>query len=623
MFIIIFSGGLGNQIFQYNFLKYIEETFPIARIAINTSSPRLKDHGGFLLNIKGYDIQNHYNKGNFRYITEKTYHDNISPNDNIVFSGFWQDPKFFPKRNLNFHELFGKIHLSNKNSQYLDKINSCTNSVSIHIRRGDYVNNPLYCHITTINYFNNAINYTINKLENPCFFIFSDDIDWAKSQLIFMSVHHFFIKNANTNKVTINELYLMSRCKNNIISHSSFSWWAQQFNTNPGKIVITPEYWINEKVEAFNTIVPPLQKLPCMISVPNINFTDKKCSTPFFSVILTINNKNDCFYRAIASVFNQEFKRLELIIIHDKFNEFDNSLFMPERYLQINKNIISFPNAKHISSHISRRKAVESVNGQYVLFLDGNDYFLENSLSELYKMIRKTLHHDVFEFKYIDQTDSQVVLIPNLKNRFLLLFDNYSFFLPTVLNGAYNSQMLKTAFKAMCSLHIDIPINLYEFSIICFIAKNVLLLDNITTAIGSTGGDQSDNSEDLNYSVEYIKSMKTIYDSLNYFLQSVKLDNLTNSFNFRRKIFYHITRSLLKKQINYTDKTKLLSILSQYFPELLYENHFQNTTGDDNNCFESRKFNLKYLIFKKYNSLVPNRIKRFIQKRLITFSNEI
>jgi hypothetical protein len=299
----------------------------------------------------------------------------------------------------------------------------------------------------------------------------------------------------------------------------------------------------------------------------------------------------------------------------------DNSLFILERYPQINKNIICFPGAKGIPSHVLRKQAIESANGQYVLFLEGNDYFLENSLSELYKKIKFSSYHDIFEFRYIDLYDSQTVLIPNIRNRFFLLFDNYFHFLPTVLNGVYSCQMLKAAFQTILPLQINIPINLYEFAVIYFFSKNILVLDNVVTAIG--GVSRLDIFEDQNYSVEYIKSMRMIYDSLNYFLQDIKLYNLINSLNLKNKIFYHIVQNILEKQIDSIDKSRLFSIILQYFPESLPGNCCQGAIDYGTDHLKSRKLNLKYFILDKYKSLVPNRIKRFIQKKLITCFNKI
>ncbi len=148
-------------------------------------------------------------------------------------------PKFDDKKNLKIEEEINK-----------------SNSVSIHIRRWDYITNKnanSFHWTCNLEYYNNAIKIIKEKIKNPVFFFLSDDINWVKE--------NFNIKNAyfidwNTWDNSWKDMKLMSSCKHNIIANSSFSWWGAWLNNNKWKIVITPKKWFNNKKVNTNDIIP-------------------------------------------------------------------------------------------------------------------------------------------------------------------------------------------------------------------------------------------------------------------------------------------------------------------------------------------------------------------------------
>ena len=113
------------------------------------------------------------------------------------------------------------------------------NTVSIHIRRGDY---KKYNFFLPISYYERAIEYIKNKIEDPIFLVFSDDIQWVKTHVKFED-EVFFVSQEKLEDYE--ELILMSKCKHNIIANSSFSWWGAWLNTNDKKIVIGPNRWFD------------------------------------------------------------------------------------------------------------------------------------------------------------------------------------------------------------------------------------------------------------------------------------------------------------------------------------------------------------------------------------------
>lgn len=120
------------------------------------------------------------------------------------------------------------------------------NSISVHIRRGDYLT-PValkWLGVLSASYYYQSISTLAHKVQNCKFYIFSDDIEWTKQNLK-IDYEHEFISRGIT-KTSYEDFYLMSKCKHNIIANSTFSWWAAWLNSNPDKIVIAPKKWYNQ-----------------------------------------------------------------------------------------------------------------------------------------------------------------------------------------------------------------------------------------------------------------------------------------------------------------------------------------------------------------------------------------
>jgi hypothetical protein len=118
------------------------------------------------------------------------------------------------------------------------------NSVSLHIRRGDYASNPktLSTHGTcSLAYYKEAIRKIIERVESPHLFVFSDDIDWARDNLnIDLPIRYV---DHNRDSESFNDMRLMSLCRHHIIANSSFSWWGAWLNPHEDKIVVAPNNW--------------------------------------------------------------------------------------------------------------------------------------------------------------------------------------------------------------------------------------------------------------------------------------------------------------------------------------------------------------------------------------------
>lgn len=131
-----------------------------------------------------------------------------------------------------------------------------TKSASVHIRRGDYVNDPKtnVAHgVCSKQYYDSAVASMRSKIEAPIFYFFSDDIEWVKKEF---GEHADFMYVSNPNLQEYEELMLMSLCTHNIIANSSFSWWGAYLNQNPNKIVIAPKKWVNKTPDPHPNIAP-------------------------------------------------------------------------------------------------------------------------------------------------------------------------------------------------------------------------------------------------------------------------------------------------------------------------------------------------------------------------------
>lgn len=165
--------------------------------------------------------------------------------DRAYLVGYWQSEKYFVgcKETVKEAFTFQNLTLNEKMQQYLDQIQS-TEAVSIHIRRGDYLEvNTLYGGICTPEYYEKAIAYMEKEVENPHFYVFTNDPEWAKEQ--YGHLENFTIVEGNDEDAGYIDLYLMTKCKHYILANSSFSWWGCYLSENEtaSKQVIAPKQW--------------------------------------------------------------------------------------------------------------------------------------------------------------------------------------------------------------------------------------------------------------------------------------------------------------------------------------------------------------------------------------------
>lgn len=296
MIVVSIFGGIGNQMFQYAFgralsaslntdFKYdysynlirndfnpsdIQSIFNLFNLKGQQASDEEIRKFGLLSGYRGFNKYYQFVKKfffydkNYIHIVERDTNFNSSvftlKDKNLYLSGYWQSEKYFLEYSNEIKNDFSfKESLQFQAYEWANVIQK-SESVSIHLRGRDYLTSKATSSqhlICDIEYYSQAISYFKKKYLNPTFFVFSDDPTWAKSYLKSINNNDIvFIEGNQWNVSPINDMYLMSLCKHNIIANSSFSWWAAWLNNNRQKTIICPKKWFNMKLHNIDEIAP-------------------------------------------------------------------------------------------------------------------------------------------------------------------------------------------------------------------------------------------------------------------------------------------------------------------------------------------------------------------------------
>ena len=271
------SGGLGNQMFQFATgfsiakknnvrlsldLRYInrrqlfngfelEKIFNIYSKVSFLNKPLSFNTLNFkeILNIIDVTYYN-FKEPHFHYASNIL---NIS--NHSFLDGYWQSEMYFKDYTKEIKKIFNfSDQLNEQNILIGDDINR-NNSISIHIRRGDFLlkrNNSHYVNLKE--YYLKSIYESSKKFKNPKYFIFTDDPSWAVEN--FVLDHPYIVVDINLGTRSFLDMYLMSLCKANIIANSSFSWWGAWLNSKKDKIIYAPKKWFKDKSICTDDLIP-------------------------------------------------------------------------------------------------------------------------------------------------------------------------------------------------------------------------------------------------------------------------------------------------------------------------------------------------------------------------------
>lgn len=288
MILVNIKGGIGNQLFQYAAARAVSiKTEQVLRLDIadatrhNNVDATPRRISILDLNISAAPASSEErNRIRYPYGAVSKLFSRIQakffPNDVLNFDetvlenkdldqfidGYYQSYKYF----LSIENLIrDEFTLTKPSTSYLtwrDRITDIEDTVSIHIRRGDYISKPSVRESfgpCTLTYFNSAIANILNPLPNATFVLFSDDPDWVEENLEIPNNNQRVTISGN-NLTDVEELLLMKECDHNIISNSSFSWWGAWLNNNSEKIVYYPTPWLNDGKIHENDLIPPTWK---------------------------------------------------------------------------------------------------------------------------------------------------------------------------------------------------------------------------------------------------------------------------------------------------------------------------------------------------------------------------
>jgi len=251
MRIVNFLGGLGNQMFIYALYQHLKTIYPNEHIYGCYKSNSLNVHYGLEIE-KVFDISLPpatvmtdiisliYRSCKRMGLTCQKNKTTFTGYD-IVFDGYWLDKFFYKGKNIKELFRFRNIDLSDDNKRIL-KLIDLSDSVSLHVRRGDYHNKEnfkLFGQFCNDDYYRKAVNVVKEKVSNPKFFVFSDDIEWVKNK---MELENVFYVNTNRGKNSWIDMYLMSHCRHTIMANSTFSYWAAMLKARSG-VVVYPKKW--------------------------------------------------------------------------------------------------------------------------------------------------------------------------------------------------------------------------------------------------------------------------------------------------------------------------------------------------------------------------------------------
>lgn len=286
MIITQLTGGLGNQMFQYAFGRTLAERHN-TELKLDLTFYSDKKRNSAYNAIRGYDLPIfniresiaseaeiwHFAKRvridigdrilnrllgvKKGHIREPHFHfsewANSSP-DNSYLSGYWQSEKYFSssvetlRSEFSFREPFAPAALS-----VADKIGG-SESVCVHVRRGDFVTNP-FNGLCGRDYYENGAKIIQDKYPDVKFFVFSDDLGWCKQNLNFSAETTFVDGDFGPLKFR-EDLWLMSNCKHFVIANSSFAWWAVWLNGRNDNLVIAPKAWFQDRSFDTADLVP-------------------------------------------------------------------------------------------------------------------------------------------------------------------------------------------------------------------------------------------------------------------------------------------------------------------------------------------------------------------------------
>jgi hypothetical protein len=255
-------GGLGNQMFIYAFYLQMRKRFPGTRIDLSDMRHYHAHNGYELDRVFGISDREFCIAKPLKKVLEFLFFKVILERKQnletmeaftksyaypfLYFKGFYQSERFFKDVESEVRQAFAfDLNKANAESQTLTRqIQENPHAVSLHVRRGDYMEPKFYKRYGTVcsqAYFQRAVEMMLAQVPQAHFYIFSDDVEWVQQNL---RLPRATVVSCNRGADSWQDMMLMSLCRHNIICNSTFSWWGAWLNANPEKRVIAPSRWL-------------------------------------------------------------------------------------------------------------------------------------------------------------------------------------------------------------------------------------------------------------------------------------------------------------------------------------------------------------------------------------------
>lgn len=290
MIVVQLLGGLGNQLFQYAIGRRLayELSVPLKLDVSAFANDRLRQYqlGQFnvledfatakdiwyfsgiglsarILNALERRVGVSFRR--LRVIRENNNLMDISTiGSSLYLEGYWQHESYFKSAESLIRQDFTFKFPQDETNQKMQNLIQGVNAVSVHIRRGDYVSNPVAQSVhgvLSLDYYHKAIKEIESQVNDPHFFIFSDDPQWVREHL--QIAHPTTYVDHNNGRADHEDLRLLSLCQHHIIANSTFSWWGAWLSDHPQKLVYAPAKWFNQaSLQNINILPSSWHRIP-------------------------------------------------------------------------------------------------------------------------------------------------------------------------------------------------------------------------------------------------------------------------------------------------------------------------------------------------------------------------
>ncbi len=521
-------GGLGNQFFQYAAGRCLAHRLNTElKIYLGALDKNLDSHARYRLdefniveNIASEEEMQRVKANN--YIEEPPYGFNMvdfipavmnSPN-NTYLAGFWQSEKYFIEIADIIRREFTLKAIGKNALKWLEKIRNAECTVSLHVRRGDYLSSwtvNLFGAMPLVYYYD-CIDSLKKFYPRMTIFIFSDGIDWGKRNLMF-DMPTEFVEGCERD---VDEMFLMSQCRHNIISNSTFSWWGAWLNPRPDKKIFAPAVWLRK--HGYNTIIIPdsWTKMPVdYTKYPNIEANHE------LSIVICVKNDADAIADCLSSVLNQSSPHFEVIIIDDAST--DHSGAICRRAADLNDKVRCVSLNRSVGRSAAFNLGLDLARNAYIIFIDGRKRIANTTVEMIYN-ITASCSPDIFHSG--TNIDAEFRVISGLKGiPALEWIANHS------LSTSLESKVFRKDFLIENFIRVKENLSTKGAEII-FVAECTQYTDN-QAAIKQSFALQSHETPEDSPPSHWEDDFKNYRDALNKLLGGVKNEAQKNNLMFR------------------------------------------------------------------------------------------